>query len=82
MEHLVDIIIRIRIFIQKLYVTKRSQRTINSVASVLPAGRSGVRIPVRVRFLEKVNTGCGTHTSSYSLCAGVHSRTKSTDAKC
>jgi hypothetical protein len=79
--HLVGFILRIRIIIPKLYLTKRSLSTINGVASALPAGRPGVRIPVRLRFFENVKTGCGTQPSSYSLCTGVRFRTKSANSR-
>ena len=37
------------------------------IATELPAGRSGDRIPVEARFSAPVQTGPGTHPASYTM---------------
>jgi len=54
-----------------------SQTTAVSKATRLRNRRSGVRIPARTKdysFLQTTQTGCGTHSISYSLYTGVLSQ--------
>ena len=43
---------------------------------LLQAGRSGDRIPVRVRFFTPVQTGPGAHPASFTLGTGSFSGVK------
>lgn len=69
--------VQIRNFLKYLLLWLGSLYCVVGIATRLRAGWSGVRIPLRVKrfyLLQKFQTGCGAHQSSYSTGIGVLSQ--------